>query len=423
MLDIRALRENPDDCRTRLKNRGGDHWLMVDEVLACDTERRRAETVRQELQSRRNTLSKEIGAIRSQGGDATAQMAEVKEIGAKLEEAAAQADAADARQRELLLSMPNLPHPDCPVGNDESANPEIRTWGEKPVFSFDPRDHVTLGTEKGWLDFDSAAKISGSGFAVYRGNGARLERVLIQFLLDLHTRDHGYTEVNVPHLVNRASMTGTGQLPKFEEDLYGTEEQSLFLIPTAEVPVTNLERDRILRAEDLPARYCAYTPCFRREAGSAGRDTRGLIRMHQFDKVELVWITRPDDSMSALEELTRHAETVLQLLGLHYRVIELCTGDIGFSATKTYDIEVWAPGQNRYLEVSSCSSFDSFQARRMNLRYKDESGKNHACHTLNGSGTALARLYVALLESCQQPDGSLLLPQALAPCFGSGKMT
>ncbi|MFM7180590.1 MAG: serine--tRNA ligase [Verrucomicrobiales bacterium] len=419
MLDIRALRENPETIKDRLRNRGGDVWKLIDEVVACDETRRRCETERQQLQSRRNSLSKEVGKLKSQGQDATAIMDEVKGIATRLEEVGTEADAADARQRELLLSVPNVPHEACPVGFDADANPEVRVWGEKPVLAFAPKDHVTLGTERGWLDFDNAAKISGSGFVVYRGAGARLERALINFLLDLHTREHGYTEVGVPFLVNRASMTGTGQLPKFEEDLYGTENQELFLVPTAEVPVTNLERDNLLKAEGLPIRYAAYTPCFRREAGSAGRDTRGMIRMHQFDKVELVWVTRPEDSMASLEVLTGHAEKVLQLLGLHYRVIELCTGDIGFSACKTYDIEVWAPGQDRFLEVSSCSNFGDYQARRMNLRFKDESGKNTTCHTLNGSGTALARLYVALLETYQQEDGSVRIPGALQPFFGA----
>ena len=419
MLDIRALRENPESIKERLRNRGGEVWKLVEEVVACDETRRRCETERQQLQSRRNSLSKEVGKLKSQGQDATALMDEVKGIATRLEEVGAEADAADARQRELLLSIPNVPHEACPVGADAEANPEIRVRGEKPVIPFAPKDHVALGTERGWLDFDNAAKISGSGFVVYRGAGARLERALINFLLDLHTREHGYTEVGVPFLVNRASMTGTGQLPKFEEDLYGTENQELFLVPTAEVPVTNLERDNLLKPENLPIRYAAYTPCFRREAGSAGRDTRGMIRMHQFDKVELVWVTRPEDSMASLEILTGHAEKVLQLLGLHYRVIELCTGDLGFSACKTYDIEVWAPGQGRFLEVSSCSNFGDYQARRMNLRFKDESGKNTTCHTLNGSGTALARLYVALLETYQQEDGSVRIPEALQPFFGS----
>ncbi len=422
MLDIRLIRENADEVKERLLTRGGDAWKLVDEVAACDARRRRCETERQQLQARRNALSKEIGKLRSQGQDATAVMAEVKGLGDRLEEVGREADESDARQRDLLLSLPNLPHELCPVGQDPAANPVVRAWDEKPFFAFQPKDHVELAAAKGWLDFDNAAKVSGSGFVVYRGAGARLERALVNFLLDVHTKEHGYTEVGVPFLVNRASMTGTGQLPKFEDDLYGTEGQELFLVPTAEVPVTNLERDRLLAWSDLPVRYAAYTPCFRREAGSAGRDTRGLIRMHQFDKVELVWVTKPEESMAALEILAGHAERVLQMLGLHYRVIELCTGDLGFSACKTYDLEVWAPGQGRYLEVSSCSNFGDYQARRMNLRFKDPEGRNHPCHTLNGSGTALARLYVALLETYQRDDGTVGIPEVLAPYFGGGTL-
>jgi len=319
--------------------------------------------------------------------------------------------------------LPNLPHDGCPVGHSAEDNPEVRVWGAKPSFSFAPKDHVTLGTELGILDFESAAKITGSAFVVYRGAGARLERALINFLLDVHTRDHGYMEVLPPYLIHAESLVGTGQLPKFADQVYACPEDGLYLAPTAEVPVTNLHREEIVRADQLPINYVAYTPCFRREAGAAGVGTRGLIRMHQFDKVELVKITTPEGSMEALEDLTGHAENILQLLGLHYRVIELCTGDLGFGSARTYDIEVWAPGQNSYLEVSSCSCFGDYQARRMNLRFKDAaSGKNRFAHTLNGSGTALARLYVALLETCQQEDGSLLLPEVLRPYFGAGEI-
>ncbi|MFM8884944.1 MAG: serine--tRNA ligase, partial [Chthoniobacterales bacterium] len=317
-------------------------------------------------------------------------------------------------QRDLLLSIPNTPHDEVPRGNDASSNPVLRTWGEPPKID-KAQDHVAIGERLGLFDTERAAKISGSGFICYTGQGARLERALISFLLDLHTRDHGYTEMSPPFLVNRPTMTGTGQLPKFEHDLFGVTESDLFLIPTAEVPVTNFHRDEILSADQLPLKYAAYTPCFRREAGSTGRDTRGLIRMHQFDKVELVKITTPEKSAAELESLTADAERVLQLLGLPYRVIELCGGDLGFSACRTYDIEVWAPGHNGWLEVSSCSNFGDYQARRMALRYKGEDGKNHFCHTLNGSGTALARLYVALLENGQQPDGSVHLPEILQP--------
>jgi seryl-tRNA synthetase len=294
----------------------------------------------------------------------------------------------------------------------------VRVWGEKPLFSYQPSDHVELGTKLGLFDLGRAVKISGSGFVCFTGLGARLQRGLIQFLLDLHTIEHGYVEISPPHLVRRECMVGTGQLPKFEEDAYGLEEGQIFLVPTAEVPLTNLYRDEILSHAELPKYLVAHTPCFRREAGSAGRDTRGLIRIHQFDKVELVKITLPEDSYQELEKLTANAEKVLQRLGLHYRVIELCTGDLGFNMAKTYDLEVWAPGQGRYLEVSSCSNAEEYQARRMNLKFKDGDGKNRFCHTLNGSGTALARLYVALLETYQQPDGSILIPEPLRDYVG-----
>jgi len=314
------------------------------------------------------------------------------------------------------------PHEQCPVGHSAEDNPVVRTWGEKPVFTFTPQSHVTLGEKLGLFDLGRAAKIAGSAFALYTGLGARLERTLVNFLLDLQTRSHGYTEISPPLLVNAEALVGTTQLPKFEEQLYRCERDDLYLVPTAEVPVTNLHREEILRAEQLPLKYAAYTPCFRREAGSAGLGTRGLIRTHQFDKVELVKITAPEHSFAELETLTADAEKVLQLLGLHYRVIELCTGDLGFGSTKTYDIEVWAPGQNAYLEVSSCSNFGDYQARRMGLRFKGADGKNQFAHTLNGSGTALPRLYVALLETYQQADGSVTVPQPLQSLFGTDRI-
>ena len=422
MLDIRLIRENPDAIRERVKARGGDAWQLIDQLLECDEVRRKGETEKQSLQSKRKSISKEIGAKRKAGEDTSEIEAEVRVIGDRIKEIGEQVDASDAKQRDLLLSIPNMPHEQCPVGEDEVANPEIRIWGEKPEIS-DPKDHVELGSQLGIIDFENATKIAGSGFVVFRGRGAKLERALIQFLLDLHTTEHGYTEVGVPFVINRDCMFGTGQLPKFEEDMYGTEDNAMFLAPTAEVPVTNLERERILAPDELPIHMTAYTPCFRREAGSAGRESKGMIRMHQFDKVELVKIEHPDDSSEALEKLTADAEKVLKLLGLHYRVIELCTGDIGFSAMKTYDIEVWAPGHGSYLEVSSCSNFGDYQARRMGLRFKDaETKKNRFCHTLNGSGTALPRLYVALLETYQQPDGSIAIPDALQPYFGAEKI-
>lgn len=423
MLDIRVIRENPTAVQDRLKNRGGDHWKLIDDVLACDETRRRLETAKQDFQSARKRISKEIGALRANGQDTSAIEAEVRTINEQITALEAEADAATTRQSDLLLNIPNLPHSACPVGSDESANPVVREWGQAPAIDA-PKDHVELATALGLIHWDDAIRIAGAGFAVYRGKGARLERALINFLLDTQT-GNGYEEVNVPHLVKRECMEGTGQLPKFEDDMYGTEpaetdgRNSLFLAPTAEVPVTNLYRDTLLAEADLPVKMVAYTPCFRREAGSAGRDNKGIIRMHQFDKVELVQIVHPDHGFETLEQLTGHAESVLQKLGLHYRVIELCTGDVGQSSAKTYDIEVWAPGHGKYLEVSSCSCFTDYQARRMRLRFKDSEGKNRFPHTLNGSGTALPRLYVALLEQAQQPDGSIRIPAALVPYFGA----
>jgi seryl-tRNA synthetase len=423
MLDIRVIRENPAAVQERLKPRGGDHWKLIDDVLACDESRRRAETEKQKLQADRKNISKQIGMLKGKGEDTSAIEAEVRGINEQIAALDVEAEAAAAKQADLLLNIPNQPHDACPVGNDETANPVVRVWGEKPSIA-EPKDHVALLEQHGLVSLDDATRIAGSGFAVYRGKGARLERALINFLLDTQT-SHGYEEVNVPHLVKRECMEGTGQLPKFEDDMYGTEpseidgRNTLFLAPTAEVPVTNLFRDTILAEDQLPQKLVAYTPCFRREAGSAGRDNRGIIRMHQFDKVELVQVVHPDKGFEELEKLTGHAESILQKLGLHYRTIELCTGDLGFSSAKTYDIEVWAPGQGKYLEVSSCSCFADYQARRMKLRFKDAEGKNRFPHTLNGSGTALPRLYVALLEQCQQPDGSVRIPAALVPYFGA----
>ncbi len=422
MLDIRLIREQPDAVKARLAARGGDVHLKIDDVLACDTRRRAAETRLQQLQSDRNRMSKEIGAGKKARADTSAIEAEVRGFGDEMKRLHEEAAALDTEQRELLLGIPNLPHEHCPVGSDAEANPEVRVWGAKPAFAFAPKSHVELGAQHGLFDFDRAAKIAGPAFVCYMGQGARLERALINFLLDTQTRTAGYTEVAPPLLANRESLTGTAQLPKFIEQQYHVASDDLFLVPTAEVPVTNLHRDEILRADQLPIRYAAYTPCFRREAGAAGLGTRGLIRMHQFDKVELVKICRPEHSMAELESLTADAGRILQLLGLHYRIIELCTGDMGFGSAKTYDIEVWAPGQGGYLEVSSCSNFGDYQARRMALRYKGEDGKNHFCHTLNGSGTALARLYVALLENHQQGDGSIAIPEPLQPYFGASNI-
>jgi seryl-tRNA synthetase len=419
MLDIRLIREKPDFVRERLATRSAELAQQVDGVLKVDSERRHLETEVQQLKAERNKLSKEIGVLRSRKESSAEQESKVRVIGeeiARLNEAVA---AADGLQTALLLGIPNLPHTNAPVGADAGANPQVRIWGEKPVFSFPLLDHVDLGKKLGLFDPERAAKISGTGFVCFTNLGARLQRGLIQFMLDFHTNEHGYVEISPPHLVRRECMVGTGQLPKFEEDAYGLEEGQAFLIPTAEVPLSNFYRDEILSFEELPKHLVAHTPCFRREAGSAGRDTRGIIRIHQFDKVELVKITVPETSYQELEKLTTNAERVLQRLGLHYRVIELCTGDLGFSMAKTYDLEVWAPGQGRYLEVSSCSNAEDYQARRMNLKFKDGDGKNRFCHTLNGSGTALPRLYVALLETCQQADGSILIPEPLRDYVGA----
>ncbi|MGN0820848.1 MAG: serine--tRNA ligase [Akkermansia sp.] len=424
MLDIRIVREKPEYVKERVRLRGGDHWLLVDKVLECDEKRRSAETEKQELSRKRNSSSKLIGQMMKEGRreEAEALKKRMGEVGDRIKALDEVASAAAQEQEDLLLRIPNMPHDGAPVGADDTANPVLRYVGEKPEVA-DPKDHVEIATRLGLLDFEAAARISGSGFIVYRGLGARLERALINFLLDTQTLENGYEETGVPFMVKRECMYGTGQLPKFEEDMYGLEQNQMFMVPTAEVPVTNLCREQILREADLPKKMTAYTPCFRREAGSAGRENKGMIRVHQFDKVELVEICTPETGWDELEKLTSHAESILKKLGLHYRVIELCTGDVGFSSAKTYDIEVWAPGQGKYLEVSSCSCFTDYQARRMKLRYKDADGKIRTPYTLNGSGTALPRLYVALLEQCQQPDGSVRIPAALVPYFGAESIT
>ena len=422
MLDIRLVREKPDFVKERLATRGGGDESKIDELLKIDNERRKNETALQQLNAERNKLSKEIGAKRSRKEGSDELEARVRKIGEEIIDLTARTNAFEEQQRILLLEIPNLPHESVPVGKDASANPVVRSWGEKPKLSGKVLDHVALGTKLKLLDLERAAKISGSGFICFTGAGAKLERALINFMLDLHTREHGYLEISPPFLVRRDCMIGTTQLPKFEADMYGLENGELFLAPTAEVPVTNLHREEILAIVDLPKKYVAYTPCFRREAGSAGRETRGIIRVHQFDKVELVKITTPENSYDEHEKLTADAERVLQLLGLHYRVVELCTGDLGFGAAKAYDLEVWSPGQDAYLEVSSCSNFEDFQARRMNLRFKNADGKNQFAHTLNGSGLALPRLFAALIEAGQQPEGSIRLPETLLPYFGAGEI-
>ena len=418
MLDIRIVREQPDFVKSRLALRCSGDEEKIDELLRVDAERRKAETALQTLNAERKKLSKEIGGMRSRGQDSLQLENDVRKIGEEIARLNEDVNLVDGQQKEMLLEIPNLPHLKVPIGKDASANPVVRSWGAKPNLD-SPLDHVTIGTNLKLFDLERAAKLSGSGFICFTGAGARLERALIQFMLDLHTREHGYEEMSPPFLVRRECMIGTSQLPKFEADMYGLENSQLFLAPTAEVPVTNFHREEILSADELPKKYVAYTPCFRREAGSAGRETRGIIRVHQFDKVELVKITTPESSGEEHESLTADAEKILQLFGLHYRVIELCAADLGFGATKTYDIEVWSPGQNAYLEVSSCSNFADFQARRMNLRFKDAEGKNRFCHTLNGSGLALPRLFAALIETGQQKDGSVRLPEELLPYFGA----
>jgi seryl-tRNA synthetase len=425
MLDIRLIREQPDFVKSRIATRGGDDAAKIDEVLRVDATRRKAETALQQLNGDRKRLSKEIGGKRARGEASDELETRVREIGDQISLLDEQTSAADEEQKRLLLQIPNLPHANAPVGKDASENPVVRSWGEKPELSGTVLDHVALGTQLKLFDLERAAKLSGSGFICFTGAGARLERALINFMLDLHTREHGYLEISPPFLVRRECMIGTTQLPKFEEDMYGLENGELFLAPTAEVPVTNFHREEILGPAELPKKFVAYTPCFRREAGSAGRETRGIIRVHQFDKVELVKITAPENSYAEHESLTANAERVLQLLGLHYRVIELCTGDLGFGGAKTYDIEVWSPGSRdggTYLEVSSCTNFEEFQARRMNLRFKDADGKNRFCHTLNGSGLALPRLFAALIETYQLPDGSVRLPEKMQPHFGAAEI-
>lgn len=421
MLDIKVIREKPEEIRARLATRNRGDEVHIDTLLALDKKRRELLQLVESLKSERNAASKQIGGFMAKGDKAGAEeiKAKMKGVSDRIAELDVEVAAVEKEQNDLLLQVYNVPHSSVPVGVDANDNPVVRQIGEKVVLPFKALTHWEIGEKKGMLNFQQATKISGSGFIVYRGAGARLERALLNYLLDLHTRAHGYTEVAVPFMVRRECMVGTGQLPKFEEDMYGVRDEDLFLVPTAEVPVTNLHREEILTEEQLPVHYCAYTPCFRREAGSAGKDTRGMIRVHQFDKVELVHIVKPEDSYAQLETLVTHAERVLTDMELNYRVITLCTGDLGFGAAKCYDIEVWAPGLQNWLEVSSCSNFEDFQARRMNLRYKDKNGKNVFCHTLNGSGTALARLYIALLETHQQADGSVRIPQALRSYFGS----
>ena len=418
MLDIQLLRNQLEAVVASLAGRGANFDPQA--FQAMENERKGLQTRTQELQARRNALSKQIGMLKGRGEDASAVMAEVGGIGDELKANEQALAALLERINALVASLPNLPHESVPVGRDESANVEVSRWGTPRDFDFEVSDHVDLGSGLGGLDFETAAKLSGARFALMRGGVARLHRALAQFMLDVHTREHGYTEVYVPYLVNADSMFGTGQLPKFEADLFSVakDDGRLYLIPTAEVPITNIVRDQLLAHDALPLKLVSHTPCFRSEAGSYGRDTRGMIRQHQFDKVELVRIERPDNSWDALEELTGHAEAILRKLELPYRKIVLCTGDMGFSAAKTYDLEVWLPAQKAYREISSCSCTGAFQARRMQTRFKSAQGKNELVHTLNGSGLAVGRTLVAVLENYQQADGAVVVPKALAPWMG-----
>lgn len=422
MLDIQTLRNDLAGVAARLATRG--YTLDTAKFEQLEAARKTIQVRTQELQAKRNASSKQIGFAKSKGEDATTLLAEVAHLGDELKQAETQLSSVLAELQALLEGLPNLPHQSVPLGTSEADNVEVRKVGNKPSFDFAVQDHVSLGEGIGGLDFETATKISGARFSLLKGGLARLHRALAQFMLDTHTDQHGYTETYVPYLVNAASMRGTGQLPKFEEDLFkvprqmGEGEENFYLIPTAEVPVTNMVRDEIVGLETLPLKFVAHTPCFRSEAGSAGRDTRGMIRQHQFDKVELVQMVHPETSYAALEELLGHAETILKKLGLHYRVVRLCTGDIGFSSATTYDIEVWLPAQDTYREISSCSNFESFQARRMQARFRNAQGKPELLHTLNGSGLAVGRTLVAILENYQQADGSVLIPEVLRPYMG-----
>jgi seryl-tRNA synthetase len=414
MLDLGFVRENLDLVRQALRNRGLEDSLR--DFEAVDGERRKFLIEAESRKARRNKVSDEIASLKKQKQDASALIAEMKELGKEIQEIDEKAKGFDAQLRDLLANIPNIPHSSVPVGRGVEDNQEVRRWGEPRQFDFEPKAHWDLGPALGILDFDRAAKIAGARFAVYRGVGAKLERALANFMLDVHTHEHGYTEVLPPFLVNSASLYGTGNLPKFAEDLFKLEGTDYWLIPTAEVPVTNLFRDEVLEAESLPVKYCAWTACFRSEAGSYGKETRGIIRQHQFQKVELVKFTLPEHSYDELEALTRDAETILQRLGLPYRAVVLSTGDMGFASAKTYDLEVWLPSSGDYKEISSCSNFEAFQARRANLRFRrGGKGKTEHLHTLNGSGLAIGRTWLALIENYQQADGSVLVPEVLRP--------
>ncbi|MFZ5627392.1 MAG: serine--tRNA ligase [Bacillota bacterium] len=417
MLDIKFIRQNPEIVEQALKNRGAA--VSLQEFLQLDEQRRKLLVEVERLKNQRNTTSEEIGRLKKQGQDATELMAAMKEVGNRIKELDEQVAQIEARLEEIVLTIPNVPHSSVPVGADSNDNPVVRRWGEPRQFDFEPKPHWEIGEALGILDFERGGKVTGTRFTFLKGAGARLERALINFMLDLHTREHGYVEVFPPFLANSKSMTGTGQLPKFAEDMFAVSGTDYYLIPTAEVPVTNLYREEILDGSQLPIYHCAYSACFRAEAGAHGRDTRGLIRQHQFNKVELVKFTRPEDSYEELEKLVNNAERVLQLLGLPYQVVVLCTGDLGFSSAKTYDLEVWLPSYNTYREISSCSNFEDFQARRAGIRFRrDAKAKPEYVHTLNGSGLAVGRTLAAILENYQQEDGSVVVPEVLRPYMG-----
>ena len=431
MLDVKLIREQAAVVRERLASRNAGDEKKVDEVLALDERRRALLTEVEKLKADRNRVSKEIGALMGQKKleEAEAKKGETRAIGDRISALDKEVADVEVKRDDLLLRIPNVPHASVAVGKDAADNPEIRVWGEKATFDFKPKSHIELCEALGLIDFARGTKLSGSGFLLYTNWGARLERALIQFLLELHTTAHGYTEVSPPYIINRECMVGVGQFPKFVDQAYAVQEGldsatmgKLYLLPTAEAPVANIHREEILKESQLPIRYCAYSPCFRAEAGAAGVGTRGMIRVHQFDKVELIKIVKPEHGYDELEKMVTNAETVLQQLGLHYRVINLCTGDMGFASAKTYDIEVWAPGQGQFLEVSSCSNCEDYQARRMNMRFKSEGGKNEFPHILNGSGTALARLFVALIETHQQSDGTIKIPHPLQPHLRADKI-
>ena len=421
MLDLNYVRENLDKVRAALKARGATSEAL-DNFREADADRRRIIAESDQLNATRNAASREIGALMKEGkrDEAESRRREVTELKDRIAELDQARDQAEQRMAELISTLPNIPHQSVPVGKDETANAEVRRWGTKPEFDFEPKDHVDLGIELGILDLDRAAKIAASRFAILNGDGARLERALISFMLDVHRNEHGYVETLPPFIVNQAALFGTGQLPKFEEDLFKlSDERNLYLVPTAEVPVTNYHREEILDVAELPKKWVAYTPCFRSEAGSYGRDTRGLIRQHQFEKVELVKYSLPENSYDELEALTEDAEKILQKLEIHYRVVALSTGDIGFGSSKTYDIEVWLPSQNTFREISSCSNYEAFQARRAQIRFRRTGGaKPEFVHTLNGSGLAIGRTWIAVLENYQQADGSIVIPEALRPYMG-----